>query len=77
MGCSEDDRQVRVDFFKSSGKWYCTEAIQWVGDYDSSDPVGDFKMSLLAGLGDRLNDMIAVCLDPYNRRSFPLMVRSW
>ncbi len=28
---SEDPSMVRVDFFKESGKWYCTEAVKWTG----------------------------------------------
>lgn len=36
MGYSDDDSVVRVDFFKPSGKWYCTEAVKWTGPYCGS-----------------------------------------
>lgn len=42
MGYSENSDMVRVDFFKSSGKWYTTEAVKWTGawcggEYDNRD----------------------------------------
>ncbi|SRR5579875_508970 len=40
MGYSEDARMVRVDFFKSSGKWYTTEAICW-RQWKSTDDDGN------------------------------------
>lgn len=36
VGYSDDDSMVRVDFFKPSGKWYCTEAIKWTGPWCGS-----------------------------------------
>lgn len=35
MGYSDDDSMVRVDFFKPTGKWYATEAIQLPEDFVS------------------------------------------
>ena len=40
MGYSEDDSMVRVDFFKTSGRWYTTEAVKWL----------DYKMISLKGV---------------------------
>jgi hypothetical protein len=93
---SDDASMVRVDFFKPSGKWYCTEAVRWTGPYHSKDEATGkitlihdaFAVSLaehftqstdlndLAQKGGRwrLEDMIAVCTEPYHERAHPLMV---
>lgn len=72
---------VRVDFFKPSGKWYATEAVKWL-DYDG-DPYEVFRRSLLetlripeklnAGTDLRYRGMIAVCIEPNAKHSFPLI----
>lgn len=76
MGYITDDTQVRVDFFKPSGKWYCTESMKWKG-YNGLIH-DEFKDSLRDHLKDdkgRLSGMIAVCLEPYNEHSHPLMIK--
>jgi len=40
MGFSSDPHMVRVDFFKTSGKWYATEAVRWV-QYSVRDDGGN------------------------------------
>lgn len=81
MGYSEDSSMVRVDFFKSRGKWYTTEAVKWTGPYcgNESSPENAFAKSLRDHLGERLSEMDAVCLHPYHEHSYPLMLRagSW
>lgn len=84
---SDDAGSVRVDFFKPSGKWYCTEAVKWTGPYLGTDEATGkitlihdaFAHSLAEHLGRqdpwRLEDMVAVCLEPYHEHSHPLMVR--
>lgn len=47
---SDNPASVRVDFFKPSGKWYCTEAIIWTGAYRDSQLHAEFARSL----GDHL-----------------------
>ena len=73
MGYSDRDSVVRVDFFKQSGKWYTTEAVEWIG-YDGLI-FEEFKRSLWRHLQGRLSEMWAVCLEPYNKYAHPLMVR--
>ena len=93
---SSDADSVRVDFFKESGKWYCTEAVRWTGHYASED-IDTGKITLIhdafaQSLADhflkstdpadlaqgtkrwRLEDMVAVCLEPYHEHACPLMV---
>lgn len=77
MGYSEDDRFVRVDFFKPYGKWYTTEAVLWV-NRDDGDVIAEFYDSLkehFASQPQRLRGMWAVCLKANNKNSFPMMVK--
>jgi hypothetical protein len=78
---SDDANSVRVDFFKKSGKWYTTEAVKWTGGYKGENLIHRaFAQSLKDHLADdkrvftRLDDMIAVCLDPYHENEHPLMM---
>jgi|SRR5579872_385122 len=87
---SDDADSVRVDFFKQSGKWYTTEAVKWTGSYHSREnnkPDGRiiliheaFAKSLIDHLKDpqtgriRLNEMTAVCLEPYYEHGYPMMM---
>jgi len=71
---SENSESCRVDFFKSSGKWYCTEAVVFPGHVHSKHPVDALKMSLAVHLKGRLDGMRAVCLQPAVAMPFPVMV---
>lgn len=87
MGYTTDDSMVRVDFFKPSGKWYYTEAVEWTGSFygttvdgraslqEVQNPVDAFKQSLRDHLRNRFQEMTAVCLEPYHEFSFPLMIK--
>lgn len=80
MGYSEDDSMVRVDFFKTSGKWYTREAVKWTGGYKDVWIFDAFKQSLRDHFKDspgRLEGMTAVCLEPYHEHSHPLMLKDW
>lgn len=76
MGYTTVEHMVRVDFFKPSGEWYTTEAVEWTGYFDWIHL--EFKTSLRNHLKDdkeRLSGMTAVCLEPYNENSHPLMIK--
>ncbi len=74
MNYSDDASMVRVDFFKPSGKWYCTEAVHWL-TYDGSTLIHDvFRTSLETHLKGRLRGMTAVCLQPCHQHAHPLMI---
>jgi len=80
MGYSEDDSMVRVDFFKTSGKWYTTEAVKWTGGYKDVCIFDAFRQSLrdhFKDNPDRLEGMTAVCLEPYHEHSHPLTLKDW
>lgn len=74
MGYSENSAMVRVDFFKESGKWYTTEAVEWVGSYEE-DIMRGFAQSLVNHLKGRLSDMDAVCLHPYHKYEYPIQIK--
>jgi hypothetical protein len=76
MGYSAEEDMVRVDFFKTSGKWYTTEAVKWTGGYSNQDIHEAFKKSLRSHLKNRLSDMDAVCLHPYHEYEHPLCIRN-
>lgn len=75
---SDNAKMVRVDFFKQSGEWYCTEAVEWTGGYLNRQVYDAFSDSLAKHFGDviRHANMIAVCLDPYPDHSRPIMVHN-
>lgn len=75
MGYTTDDSFVRIDFFKPSGKWYCTESMKWKG-YNGFIH-DEFKESLREHIEeDRgLSGMHVVCLEPHNINSYPLMIK--
>lgn len=81
MGYSEDDSMVRVDFFKPSGKWYTTEAVEWTGEYKDGLIHDEFAKSLRdhfikTGNPDRLSDMDAICLEPCHIHTHPIQIKA-
>lgn len=79
MGYCVDDCFVRVDFFKTSGKWYQTEAIEWTGSYSGVESIHEaFAKSLRDHLGNRLKDagVDAICLEPYHESSHPICIKN-
>jgi hypothetical protein len=74
MGYSEIDSMVRVDFFKESGKWYTTEAIDMNNWYNEPLIHDAISKAIITAIGDRLSDMTAVILEPYHINSHPVMI---
>lgn len=72
---SENAAMCRVDFFKESGKWYTTEAINFSCCDWSSSPVDALKEALMKQIGTKYSGMTAVCLEPYVEHSFPVIIR--
>lgn len=84
MHYSQHPDSIRVDFFKNSGAWYCTEEVKWTGQWIGTTIIHrEFANSLIAhlrisdsdGVRFRLMGMTAVCLEPYHESAFPLMVK--
>lgn len=80
MGYSDNPKMVRVDFFKQSGKWYETEAVEWTGEWKGNKQgIHDaFKQSLRDHFKDkpgRYSDLDAVCLHPYHEHEHPIQIK--
>ena len=80
MGYTTDERMTRVDIFKENFKWYTTIALRW----DRYDPDEDsnyesiietFKRCCKAQFKNSFAGMFAVCLEPYHKYSYPLMIK--
>ena len=85
MGYSANDKWVRVDIFKESGKWYTTIQLFWDKYNDKNEEImasklGEsihdiFRRCLQEQLHNRYKGMMAVCLEPWHEYSHPLMIR--
>lgn len=74
---SDNESSVRVDFFKPSGKWYTTEAVQWTGEWNKDTLIHEaFAQSLRDHLKGRLSGLDAICLDPYHELSHPICIKN-
>ena len=83
MNYSISPEMVRVDFFKESDKWQYTVAMKWdrytslTDDLFYEDIQDTFKRCLREQFPDRFIGLTAVCLEPYHKNAYPLMVRDW
>jgi len=74
---------VRVDFFNERGKWKYTVAMKWdrytslADDLVYEDIQDTFKRCLREQFPDRFIGLTAICLEPYHKNTYPLMVRDW
>lgn len=67
---------TRVDFFKPSGKWAYTHQVKWL-DCDANDLREALRQSIVAQFGPKgFAGFIAVCLDPPNKWSCPVMIET-
>jgi hypothetical protein len=80
MNYSNSSNMVRVDFFKESGKWYTTEAMEWLS-YEKEIHqafIDSLRAAFIKGDGHaRYSGMTAVCLQPYSKNEHPLMLHNW
>ena len=74
---TDSPNSCRVDFFKPSGKWYCTEAVIFPDSSHHQHPVDAFINALTGHFNNtpRFAGMTAVCLYPYNANSHPVMIK--
>lgn len=82
MHFSERPGSVRVEFYKASGKWYTTEAVDMTAFYREPYPEVALAKALAIHLPvraadghRRLHEMWAVCFDPYHEKAYPLMIK--
>jgi hypothetical protein len=83
MGYSDNDGMVRVDYFKPTGKWYMTEAIDMSSHWQDVDMFKAIELSLDESRPDRSarwwKSFTVVVLEPYHVNSYPVMFvgESW
>lgn len=70
---SENPGMVQVDFFKASGKWYMTEALDMTEYWDAPSPIHGVEYALEKA-GRNLRHFTIVCLEPYHRNAYPVML---
>lgn len=76
MGFIDKPEMVRVDFFSADTfKWKYTEAVDFNGLWDFMMPEQAFALAW-ARHGRFQEYFIAVCLEPYHRLSYPVMLNS-
>ena len=78
---SDNVGSVRVDFFKESGKWKYTEAID-MSDFYYDDLIHRaFRKALIKHFNGevRFVGLRAICLEPHHKYSHPisLIVQDW
>lgn len=78
---SDIPNDVRVDFFKVTGKWKYTERMFWPASLWSKEILihEAYANALYHHLkkpegGHRMDGLVAVCLSPYHEISHPLMM---
>lgn len=78
MHFSENPGSVRVEFFKPSGKWYMTEALDmrdfWKSGPGNLSPSDAVRSALLrTERGARLlEQFIVVVFEPYHEQAYPV-----
>jgi len=76
MNFSSDVDFCRVDIWKSSGKWYATMALSWLGEYEAEGVLQDIFRNLMRQQATGLwAGMTATCLNPYHVNGHPLMIK--
>lgn len=75
MGYIEDDRYVRVDLWKPSGKWKYTIALRWDHYLGRGVLLHDlFHNAMQEQFPDRFVGLRATCLEPYHEHSYPISI---
>lgn len=65
---------VRVDYFKPSGKWYMTEALDMTGFFDYGIYPAEAVRAALVKAGRLCPGLNKVVIDPYVESSYPVMI---
>ena len=73
---SNNPGSVRVDFFKESGKWYMTEAVDMSEFWDFGNTPHDAVTAALEAKGRNLKHFTRVVLEPYHKSAYPVMLKA-
>lgn len=79
MGYSISSEQVRIDLWKSSGKWHDTIALRWDRYFitiagKSEDLHETFARCMKEQHPDKYIGMRATCLEPYSEIALPISI---
>lgn len=82
MGYSSNEQMVRVDFFKQSGKWHASEAVEMIEWSGNEILIHESLVNGLDRLEKRLGSpymrgMQVICLEPYHEYSHPICIKNW
>ena len=73
---SDNPGNVRVDFFKESGKWYMTEEVNMYEFWDYGLTPHEAVEAALEKKGRNLKHFTRVVLEPYHRSAYPVMLKA-
>lgn len=72
---SNDPNMCRVDFWKTSGKWYDTTAVRFSNkDYNDTLIHDAFRNALKESCEGYYIGMRATCLEPYHKHNHPISI---
>lgn len=86
MGYTPNENMVRVDIFKSSGKWYESISVDMDEEYSNTSIHDALRRSLERGdtngrvwitidaVERTIKSMFAICLHPYHENEHPICV---
>lgn len=72
---SDNPGMVRVDYFKESGKWYMTDAVDMSLVYDYTSIHAAVEAAIIEHRG-ALPHFNIVVLEPYHKNAHPVMIRN-
>lgn len=76
MGYSKNDSMVRVDYFKPSGKWYMTEALDMSGFYKYGTGPVDAVQAALEKADRFLKNFNIIVLKPFHELQYPVFIKA-
>lgn len=65
---------VRFDFYRPSGKWYMTEALDMDSRYNDTDIYEAVRATAEAWRPGVTDHYIIVVAEPYHRNAYPIML---
>ena len=68
---SYDPGMVRAEFFRPSGKWYTTEALDMNSVYNEATPA-EAVIDALRFHREMSNDYIIIVMEPYHKYPYPV-----
>ena len=71
---SENPGSCEIVYFKPSGKYYMTEAIDMSDEYDTLSIHDAVRNAIVKARGSDMAHFTRVVLEPYHRNAYPIML---